>query len=282
MPTAFNLVPARFEDGRHLAIMEGLKAAGYEVRDLGDRRGQPPGDWLRPGDDRDVLVTWTVHRGPLEACRDFFRQHGGHVVVAEEAHIRRVPGGPYPRDQYFSLCLTDHQCFWRIGDRERWAAWNMEIKPWRRDGSKVLVREQRSIGSSAMASPPGWHTETAEALRRLTDRPVEVVTHPKTLKRQGKPVPRPEELFADAWCVVTWASHMGTLALLHGVPVIACAPRMFHSSVAAGELEAVNDPRMPDGRLSSFSNFAWAQWAMSEIRGGEAFKHLLWNPRRYL
>ncbi len=279
MPTAFNLVPARFEDGRHLAIMEGLRAAGYEVRDLGDRRGQAPGDWLRPGDDRDVMVTWTVHRGPIEACRDFFETCGGRVIVAEEAHIRRVPGGPYPKDQYFSLCLHDHQNWWRIGDRSRWAAWNLEIRPWHLDGTKVLVREQRGIGSSTMGSPKEWHVKTAERLRSLTDRPVEIVTHPKTLKRQGKPVPTPEELFADAWCVVTWASHMGTLALLHGVPVIACAPRSFMSPVCGHRLEEVADRRMPECRAGAFATFAWAQWAMSEIRSGEAFKHLLWKPK---
>ena len=276
MPTAFNLVPPRFADGRHLAIMDGLRAAGFKGQDLGHRRGQAPGDWLRPDDERDVLVTWTVHRGALEACRDFFERHGGRVIVAEEAHIRHIRNGPWPADPYFSLCLHEHQNTWclRHGGPERWASWNIELKPWRETGRKVLVREQRGIGSRRMASPPDWHLKAAKELRSLTDRPIEIVTHPKTLKRRGERVPSPADLFTDAWCVVTWASHMGTEALAHGLPVIRRAPHFFLDAACGAVLEGVDDPPMPE-RAVAFERFAWAQWAMPEIRSGAAFVHLL-------
>ena len=277
MPTAFSLVPHRFGDGRDCAILEGLRAVGFAVRDLGQRRGQGPGDWLRPRDDRDVLVTWTVHRGALEACRDFFEEHGGRVIVAEEAHVRRVPDGPFPGDTYFSLCLHDHQGRWHAGGPERWASWNIEIEPWRRHGARVLVREQRGIGSTLMASPRDWHLRAAEGLRALTGRPVETVVHPKTLKRRGLPSPGNDEIFADAWCVVTWASHMGTQALLHGVPVIARAPRFFLQDACGDRLDQIDDPPRPP-RGPAFERFAWAQWSMTEIRDGTAFDHLLRCP----
>lgn len=273
MPTAFNLVPPRFADGRHTAIMQGLAATGYAVLDYGYRRGTPPGDWIKPSDERDVLVTWTVHKGALEACRDFFETHAGRVIVAEEAHLRRIRSGPYPDEQYFSLCLHDHQDQWRPGRPERWASWSIDLKPWKTGGRKVLVREQRSIGSKEMASPNAWHTATANSLRR-EGAEVEIVTHPKTLKRQGRPVPAPSEQFADAKCVITWASHMGTQALVHGVPVIHRAPRFFLADASSRDATQWQEPPTPD-RKAAFERFAWAQWAMSEIRSGIAFDHLL-------
>jgi hypothetical protein len=261
------MLPARFEDRRHEALAYGLTRIGYTVKRCAGA--------CDPQDERDIFLTWTRHKGAKEQACERFEEAGGRVVVAEEAHIRHIPNGPYPKDQYFSLCLNDHQGFWRSYGPERWASWHIWIKAWRNSGNKVLVREQRGIGSTAAASPPNWHVETAQALRRYTDRPIEVVTHPKRLKRAGVPVPRPEEQFADAWCVVTWCSHMGTEALLHGIPVIACGPRFFLSPACDNRLERIDDPPMPDNREPTFAHFAWAQWAMSEIKSGEAFKRLL-------
>ena len=40
MPTAFSILPDRFEDGRHLALEEGLQAVGFDlVRGYGDPAG---------------------------------------------------------------------------------------------------------------------------------------------------------------------------------------------------------------------------------------------------
>lgn len=265
MPTAFSLLPDRFADGRHLALKAGLRRLGYKLRE----------GTGTPADTRDLLITWTVHKGPKERARDSFEAAGGRVIVAEEAHLRHVPNGPYPRDRYFSLCLHDHQHDWRVGGPERWESWRIEPAPWQPTGWRVLVREQRGIGSSRMASPPNWHERTARTLETLSDQMVEIVPHPKTLKRRGLPVPSDDALFAEAWCAVVWASHMGTEALLRGVPVIACAPRFFLAKACGRCLEDVEAPVMPDNRERAFQRFAWAQWAMSEIESGEAFAHLL-------
>jgi len=275
MPTAFSILPERFEDGRWRALLDGLKRVGFEIEhNPGWRWAGLPAD-KRPASRRDVLITWTRHKGPIEATCRKFEDQGGRVIVAEEAHLRRLPNGPYPADQYFSLCLNDHQTFWRSDGPARWASWNVKIAPWRTDGDKILVREQRGIGSSDVACAPDWHARTAAELRRYTDRPIEIVEHPKKLKRRGIAVPRPEEQFADAFCVITWNSHMGTMALLHGVPVIACGPKFFVSTAAGRDIAQVDDPSRPETREAAFARFAWAQWAMSEIRSGEAFRRLL-------
>lgn len=270
MPTCFDMLPDRFEqlgDLRAAHMRQGFQRLGYQLKKCTG--------FCAPQDKRDVLLTWTRHKGPKQDACDRFESAGGRVVVAEEAHIRFVPNGPYPNEQYFSLCLGDHQGFWRSHGRERWASWNIEIAPWRKSGDKVLVREQRGIGSAKVASPQDWHSEAARDLRRYTDRQIEIVTHPKTLKRRGLPVPSPGEQFHGAWCVVTWNSHMGTEALIHGIPVIACGPRFFLSPACGNRLDEADTPRMPGNREAAFQHFAWAQWASSEIASGEAFKRLL-------
>lgn len=268
MPTAYSILPTRFDDGRHIAIEQGLKAAGFTVVH-GDGAPRSPDD---------VLITWTVHKGAKEAAARRFeasggpRGGGGRVIVAEEAYIRHVPG---VAEQFFALSLHDHNGAgsFHVGNGERWDGWNIPLKPWRTSGEHIVVREQRGIGSTLMASPPNWHLDAVRRLRDLTQRKVVVRTHPKTLKRKGRYTP-PESVLAGAWCVVTWASALGVKALLEGIPVIACAPHWICEGAAGRTLEQVNDPPMPE-RLPAFRRLAWAQWSMAEIRSGEAFKHLL-------
>lgn len=261
MPLAYSILPGRFADVRHEALEAGLKRVGYEIR-----KGAGG-----PNDERDILITWTVHKGTKQKARDQFEAAGGRVIVCEEAHIQRIHG-----ETYFSLCLHDHNGAgtWKVGGADRWNTWGIPLRAWRHNGTKILVREQRGIGSELMASPPEWHVKTVATLRRITDRPVEIVTHPKTLKRRGERVPTADDLFADAWCVVIWASHMGTEALIHGVPVFRCAPHFFLEDACGTRLEDVDDPPTPQ-RLPAFQRFAWAQWSMREIRNGTAFAHLL-------
>ena len=281
LQTAYSVLPDRFEDGRHTAIEQGLAAAGYRVvrSDRCDRRDNKPAAGVRPD---DVLVTWTVHRGVKENRARAFEEVGGRVIVAEEAYIRHVPG---IADQFFALSLHDHNGAgsFHDGGHSRWDSWGLKLKPWRTSGTHIVVREQRGIGSTLMASPPNWHNDTANRLRAITKRPVVTRTHPKTLKRKGAYTP-PESVLADAWCVVTWASALGVKALMEGIPVIALAPHWIAAGAtgatgAAGRsLSEIEQPPMPD-RLPVFRRLAWAQWSMKEIADGTAFVHLLQEVR---
>ena len=63
-------------------------------------------------------------------------------------------------------------------------------------------------------------------------------------------------------------------ALIAGLPVIASAPHGFLKEACGEALVQVGDPPRPP-REAAFQRFAWSQWAMSEIRSGEAFAWLL-------
>ncbi|MFQ5954708.1 MAG: hypothetical protein ACE5JZ_06575 [Kiloniellales bacterium] len=263
MPTAFSILPDRFADGRHEAIEAGLEACGYCI----ERR---PGSLSGPG---DVLVTWTVHRGHKELAARRFEAEGGQVVVCEEAYFRRVN-----REKHFALALHDHNGAgrWPVGGPERWQRFGIELKPWRRDGRHVLVREQRGIGSTKMASPPDWHLATAERLRAVTGRPIVIRWHPKSRAEPEKARAQPPlaQALEGCWAVVTWASAIAAAALVAGVPVFVEAPHHVLEGAVNGGIEVIDRPAYPD-RLPAFRRLAWAQWSIAEIEGGQAFERLL-------
>ncbi len=262
MPTAYSILPDRFADDRHGAIEEGLRRTGYRVV-----KGPGPAK-----DERDVLLTWTVHKGYKENTARAFEAQGGRVVVCEEAHLKGLVRG----EKLFTVVLHDHNGGgpWPIGGPERWASFDIELVPWRERGEHIVVREQRGIGSRKIGSPPNWHQDTAARLRQMTSRPVVIRRHPKIVAREGlEQIPLKKALH-DCHALVTWASSDGTLALIEGVPVFALAPNFFVESACDRDLANIESPAMPD-RLPAFERLAWAQWSLNEIRSGETFEVLL-------
>jgi hypothetical protein len=144
------------------------------------------------------------------------------------------------------------------------------------------VRQQRGIGSARQRCPDHeWHKRTAAKLSTVSPHLESIpVTHPKNLKRANKPVPASEELLRDAWVMVTWNSHEATIALLHGIPVMYCAPNFFLEDAAFrmrddpdSQMNIISPPYYD--RLPAFEKYAWCQWSLSELKSGEAFQWLL-------
>ncbi|MFQ5774194.1 MAG: hypothetical protein ACE5GS_06740 [Kiloniellaceae bacterium] len=227
----------------------------------------------RPRDERDVLVTWTVHRGAKESQARAFEAAGGRVVVCEEAYFRTVNG-----ERHFAIALSDHNGAgrWRVGGPERWESFGIELKEWRRGGRHVLVREQRGIGSAAMASPPLWHDDATARLKRLTDRPIVFRAHPKSrlYPDRARAQPPLDRALEDAHAVVTWASGIAAQALVRGVPVFYEAPHIVCAGACTRGIERIEAPAYPD-RRPALERLAWAQWSLREIGRGEPFRFLL-------
>lgn len=241
------------------AFVSGLKALGFEVITR-----EPPN--VKPG---DVLVTWNK-RGADERIADRVEKQGGTVIVAENGYI-----GTHPVDgKYYALAKHGHNGSgtWNVGEHDRFADLGVELKPWRESGDHVLVCGQRGIGSRLMASPPEWHDKMAARLARITKRRIVVRQHPGRV-----PDPRQPTLDAqleNAWAVVVWSSSSGVKALAAGIPVLYDAPHFICAEASSRDVSLIESPPMPD-RLPSFRRMAWAQWRISEIASGEAFKCLL-------
>lgn len=214
-----------------------------------------------------------MHRGAKEDTARAFEAEGGNVVVCEEGYLRHIKGEPA-----FAMALHDHNGAgsWRAGGPERWDSFGIDLKPWRKQGTHILVAEQRGIGSFRMASPPLWHDDAVARIKRITTRPMRFRAHPKSrlypdsARTQG-PL---EAALAGAHAVVTWAGSIAVQALIQGVPVFYEAPDLICAGACTRGIAAIETPPCPD-RRPALERLAWAQWRLSEIETGAPFDWLL-------
>lgn len=251
---------------RREAFGRGLMAAGYDMR-----TGTAP---ARPG---DALVIWNRYAGWHETAVRFERE-GGTVICAENGYLGAGgtepkfdvhPGGPKP-GHYYALALGWHngRGQWPAGGPERFAALQVELKPWRTAGRHILVCPNRSFGVGAQVMPADWGQRCAGRLRAVTARRVVVRDHPGN-SRPARPLRSDLE---GAWACVVWSSGSAVHALAAGIPTFIEAP--YHVLKGAGASGTVDAPVMPE-RLPHFERMAWAQWQCREIESGEPFRHLL-------
>lgn len=191
-------------------------------------------------------------------------QEGSHKIVVNSRHPTR----------YFQT---------RRHQNDRFSALGIKIRPWRMNGSSIMV-----IGMSGKAAaaqgfrPEQWERETIAALKKITNRPI--IYRPKPNWNgstqiegsefqkghpQGNDVP---EKLRETWCVVTHHSNVGVDALLTGVPVYSVEGAASVLSTKA--LHDVDNPIRPEGREQFAADLAYTQWTVSEMRRGAPWKHL--------
>ena len=245
---------------RRQAFEQGLKRLGYELVS-GYGKTLPDGP-------HDLLVLWNVRRGPDEAYARRWEQFGGTVIVSENGYLQQQD------KTHYALATHGHNGsgWWPMGDDARFARLGFELKPWRPiTEGYLLVRDQRGIGSSTMASPPGWGRKFADKLRRLTPRrEVVYMPHPGD---KGK-LEADARYVAGAGVVHIWSSALGVRALVEGCTVFHHAPSWV-CSTASGKQD-------DDARARALENMAWAQWHHEEIASGEPFARMAaagWGPR---
>lgn len=247
--------------------MEGLRAAGYEIRTAS------------PGlsETGNVMVGWNRYGAQHElAIR--FEQAGGIYIAAENAYIWE--GGISPHSlkarPAYALARGYHNDSTVIpeGSEDRWSALGVTPAPWRAAGEHILVCPNRAFGTPGRAMPPDWSLGVRQRLAKLTKREIRVRPHP------GNDAPRKplSEDLAGCHAVVIWSSSAGVHALCAGVPVICEAPFWIAKDVAGADLEDIESPPMPD-RPPALRRLAWGQFSVEEIASGVPFAHLL-RPTR--
>lgn len=262
MPTAVCLIRTNVHY-RHEAFIRGLIAAGFSVVT------RP----LRKIDPDDVLVIW--NRGALfqfEAQRH--EAAGSRVIVAENGYTDAVDGDGH---QWFSLALDHHngRGRWFVGDAPRFPRMGLNLRPWRAEGSFVLVLPQRGIGAPGVAMPRRWPHEIVQRLAKVTGRPVRVRPHPGT----KTPISSLAAALDGCHAVVTWGSGAGVKAIMLGVPCFHELSGWIGAPAARFGIERLEDPFLGD-RAPMLERLAWSQWTVAEIASGEPFRYLLQVDRR--
>jgi hypothetical protein len=156
-------------------------------------------------------------------------------------------------------------------DWGRWAALDIRIQPWRRQGRHVLLIAQSQTHMQFVAGQrASWWRDALELLRRHTDR--EIVVRGWRSDKRALAATLAEAL-RDCWALVTWSSAAANEALVAGVPVFAAGP-CAASPMALDDLTRIETPIYPEGRAVWGAALAGRQWTLDEMRSGLAWHTL--------
>jgi len=238
---------------RREAFAAGLKALGYAPS---FRVTDNP----RPG---DVLVIWNRMGEGHSRAREF-EAAKAKVLVVENGYL----GKEWRGEQSFAIAQGHHNGAgrWPDGGPERWDSRGVDLAPWREPGGECVILAQRGIGEPGLRAPDGWLNLAVSTTKGRIRR------HPGT----NKDGPTLEEDLARASSVATWSSGAAIKALMMGVPVFYGMQSWIGASAGRPLTRFKMGPLCDDAaRLAMFRRLAWAQWSMSEVESGEAFRRLL-------
>lgn len=221
--------------------------------------------------------------------------------------------------------ITDAHDYYRIGingflneaaifgieqkyDRTRFDKLGLEYNGWKPvRGNKVIIALQLPGDASLRNMDINtWCIWVLDKLKDLTDRPIEIRTHPALSQKgidahlqiyqhlafnkmdnvtfvDGRTISWQDQL-KDAHCVITYTSGLAIDSILSGIPVIACDPGNFAWSISSNSIERVEDPLFTDvHKIEAWLNtLSYCQWSKEEMQSGEAWAHLKPAVQKYL
>ena len=234
------------------------EGCGGEIAGTGETRLRPGGAFFYGITEHTVRL--------IDQCR-----HEGRAwYYADNAYY-------FGRGDYFRVTrgAFQHDGSGAAGP-ERLARFGLQIRPWRRQGSAILIATQSELFYRLLLGTDRrtWVAGRIAEIRAVSDRPIRVCHKPAPRDSGNAPyAPAFESDLADAWAVVTHSSSAAVKALIDGVPVFCTAPCMA-SPMSGGDLARIETPAYPDGREQWLCNLAANQWTRDEIRDGTCWRTL--------
>lgn len=153
-------------------------------------------------------------------------------------------------------------------DGARWAALGLEIKPWRKAGTHILIASQSDywFQRHGLVSADFWVAQVTADLRKYSPRPIVC-----RRAEAGKKDPIAAD-FLDCWAVVVHSSNVAVDALLAGIPVFCSHPCAAYA--LSGGVQEIESPVYSDRRERWARVLADHQWSMDEIRNGTCWRDL--------
>lgn len=219
---------------------------------------------LRDGD----AFFYGVDDSNAHIWRAVLSDHSRNFWYIDNAYFDKV------RETYFRITRNMLQCA-GVGtsDGKRFAALDIEVKPWRNGGKHVLICPQ---SNSFMRFPVGyrgdWVNDVSREIAFVSNRPICIRPWQRNKGEQARSLLAD---LVDAHCVVVWSSAAAITAALNGVPVIVQG-QSAASAISGSVLELEKLPQ-PD-RTSWLGVLADNQWTLTEMTKGIAWRSL--NQRR--
>ncbi len=183
-------------------------------------------------------------------------------------------------------------------DREKWSQYstwhNVAVKPWRVNGTHILIFCQRPKGWNMRGNDQNqWLDQTIANIRQFSNRPIRIRLHPgdgskavtinylKARYATSVAISYNERIQDDldnCWCAVGYNSTPNAVAAIEGVPVCLSDPsNSWAKDVAFSDFFMIENPPMPD-RSEWIHQIANIHWSNQEVSSG----HLWRSIRSYI
>jgi hypothetical protein len=193
---------------------------------------------------------------------DLARAHGRNYIYGDHAYL--------VRHKFYRLTLNKYQIeVVGSSDLKRFNSLGLEVRPWKKSGSKILLAPQSDIYMSKFGiSQKEWITSTIEGLSKFTDRQVVI-----SQKKPSSAEENFESQLEDVFAVIVFNSVAGLQAVRMGIP---CFTTTQCASTYFGRLgiENIEKPLYIEDRLLKFGILADNQFTLDEIENGLAWKHI--------
>jgi hypothetical protein len=183
---------------------------------------------------------------------------------------------------------------------DRFDRLNLPYNGWRKNRGDKIVIAMQLPGDASMRGIDitKWAIETVGKIRAVSDRPIEIRTHPGASAKgvstygelyeylafahhkdvhcvNGRDLPW-EDHILTSWCVVTYSSGLAIDAILNGIPVIAHDSGNFAYPISDCKADKVEDPKMANEDVVQnwLNTLAYAQWSPAEMESGECWQHI--------
>jgi hypothetical protein len=233
------------------------------------------------GPECDVAAFYGLYGNCKQAFMDY-RRTGKKAVYIDLGYWERTQGGKLYGYHKVAVNARHPTAYFmkRPMPMTRFKQLGLEVKPWRREGTHILIA---GMGAKAAAvegfAPNQWEITALRELRKHSDRPV--IYRPKPSWRSPEKIdgttfsPNSQPLadvLDDCWATVSHHSNVCVDGLIEGIPTFC-----YHgvgSVMGLQELSKIEDPIYPDGREQWAANIAWTQWRPDEMEGGHAWRYL--------
>lgn len=174
---------------------------------------------------------------------------------------------------------------------DRFSAWHgTALKPWRSQGTHILLLGQRPHGWNMFSNQDDWLDQMITSIRQYSQRPIRVRLHPgdgnkdatytrlknkfgNTLSVSTNTNIRDD--LVDCWATVGYNSTPNAVALIEGVPAYIQDPaHSWATGAAFTDLAQIENPPMLD-RTAWANRVANIHWSNEEVRSGQ-----LWSAMR--
>ena len=215
------------------------------------------------------------------------------IIIDSNLFLYRDPGNTkgYLRYSFDGVFPCTGEYCYESPDPARWEKIKRDIgfdlKPWRSNGSHILLCLQRNGGWSmkSMHVVDFFKYALAE-IRKYSDRPIVVRTHPGDKKSinyitqlvgKNVTISNKQSLVEDlegAWATVVFNSSPSVASVIEGVPAFVIDPSYSQSSdVANLGFSRIETPDMPE-RIDWVRKMAQCHWSLNDLADGSAWKHM--------